>query len=709
MPSMPRTDRHRPSRTLARALVLVLLTTLGPAASLAASPSPSTGPSPAAAATDEVLVRFRDGTSPETRAAIASRYGLSSPSDTQATPDNPRGDRGDRTARAETLRTERYGSTGRSLATLRRLLTADPNVVAVAANGRYELQPDPLTPADPSDEPFYEDLWALDNHGQTISGNTIQTGTPGIDIDGLQAFAHEQGDPGVVVAVIDDGIDFSHVDLADRAWTNPGESGDGRETNGIDDDANGFVDDVNGWDFCNNDNTVHDPGEDDHGTHVAGTIAASRNGIGTVGVAPGITLMAVKFIDEGSFCGSDAMAIDAIDYAASFGVHIINASWGGSSYNALLETAIAESGALVVAAAGNYNEDIDQPGSHFYPASFTLANVVSVAAVDQKGKRAVFSNYGDVGVDIAAPGTNILSTYPAIGGCVSSCYAWSAGTSMAAPHVTGVAALIGSRSGSVLADPLQLRARLLGTGTLLSSTTGLTATGRLVNAYRAVDPVAPVALPVNRHGINSGTVITDTTVSTSMTWPAATDDLSGVATYWLMRSANGGSWGTITSTATTRSAKRDFVFGTEYRFRLRARDRAGNIGAAVDGPVVKASLVQEATSLATYAGSWTTTTHSSASGGKVRTSTTPGSSVVFRFTGRAIGIVAPKGSTRGSVKVYVDGAYVQTISLYRATPLSRIVIFARSWETGGTHTVRLVTASTSGRTRVDIDGAVILK
>ncbi len=132
----------------------------------------------------------------------------------------------------------------------------------------------------------------------------------------------------------------------------------------------------------------------------------------------------------------------------------------------------------------------------------------------------------------------------------------------------------------------------------------------------------PVALPVNRHGINSGTVITATTVSTSMTWPAASDDLSGVASYWLMRSANDGSWGTITSTTTARSAKRDFVFGTEYRFRLRARDRAGNIGAAVDGPVVKASLVQEATSLATYTGAWTTASSASASGGKLRFTTT---------------------------------------------------------------------------------------
>lgn len=689
MALMSRPNRHRLARTLAPALSVLLLASLAPSGLLAAD------------VTDEVLVRFRDGTPPEVRAAIARQYGLSAPGQARSRG----GPQGDRQGLAQTLTTERYESTGRSLATLRRLLEADPNVVAVAPNGRYELAVDP---SGPTDEAFYDELWGLHNRGQTISGLTTQTGTSGVDIDGLQAFAHELGDPDLVVAVIDDGIDFSHPDLADRAWTNPGESGDGRETNGIDDDANGFVDDVHGWDFCNGDKTVYDANQGGHGTHVAGTIAASRNGIGTVGVAPGIQLMALKFITN-SGCGMDQMAIDAVDYAARMGAHLINASWGGPGYNEALETAIRRSDALFVAAAGNYNADIDQAGQHFYPASFTLPNVVSVAAIDQRGNRAAFSNYGHVGVDIAAPGTNILSTWPANPDCASPCYVWSAGTSMAAPHVTGVAALIGSRQGSVLNDPIQLKARLLATGTPLASTAGLTVTGDLVNAYRGVDPVAPVALPVNRHGINVGTVITATTVSTSMTWPAASDDLSGVATYWLLRSADGGSWGTITSTATARSARRDFVFGTEYRFRLRARDRAGNIGPAVDGQVVKASLVQEGTSLATYGGTWATASSASASGGKVRYSTTPGSSVEFAFIGRSIGIVAPKSSTRASVKVYVDGVYVRTVSLHRSTGLARVVVYATSWATTGPHRVKLVTVATSGRTRVDIDAAVILK
>ena len=102
----------------------------------------------------------------------------------------------------------------------------------------------------------------------------------------------------VVVAVIDDGVDFSQPDLAGQAWVNPGESGGGKETNNVDDDANGYIDDVNGWDFCHDDKTVHDPDDDFHGTHVSGTIAAKLDGAGIVGLAPGVKLMALKFLGD---------------------------------------------------------------------------------------------------------------------------------------------------------------------------------------------------------------------------------------------------------------------------------------------------------------------------------------------------------------------------------------------------------------------------
>ena len=138
---------------------------------------------------------------------------------------------------------------------------------------------------EPTDEPGWELLLGPPQHGPA---DIDVPGTPNIDIDGLEAYSVTLGDPAVVVAVIDDGVDFGRPDLVDRAWSNPGESGDGKETNGVDDDGNGYIDDVHGWDFCNDDNTVHDFDEDYHGTHVAGTIAASLDGQGVVGVAPNV-------------------------------------------------------------------------------------------------------------------------------------------------------------------------------------------------------------------------------------------------------------------------------------------------------------------------------------------------------------------------------------------------------------------------------------
>ena len=208
-------------------------------------------------------------------------------------------------------------------------LESDPRVKSVSVDHKRFRE------ADPTGEPYWHELWGLDNTGQDIYQGLPGTGgTVDADIDGRQALGITTGTASTVVAVIDDGVDFSHPDLAARAWTNPGESGpDGhggdKATNGIDDDGNGYIDDVHGWDFCHDDNTVHDFDDDFHGTHVAGIIAASLDGEGVVGVAPGISLMALKFLGDDPSCGYDSQAIAAIAYAKSFGVKIANASWGG--------------------------------------------------------------------------------------------------------------------------------------------------------------------------------------------------------------------------------------------------------------------------------------------------------------------------------------------------------------------------------------------
>jgi len=147
-----------------------------------------------------------------------------------------------------------------------------------------------------ADEPRFGELWALNNTGQSVNGTA---GSPDVDLNGSEASTVTQGNPNLVVAVIDDGVDFTHPDLAGRKWVNPGESGGGKEGNGRDDDVNGYVDDVNGWDFVNNDNMVHNSPNDTHGTHVAGTIAASINGGSVVGVAPNVKIMALNFLGSG--------------------------------------------------------------------------------------------------------------------------------------------------------------------------------------------------------------------------------------------------------------------------------------------------------------------------------------------------------------------------------------------------------------------------
>ncbi len=592
-------------------------------------------------------------------------------------------------------------------------LRADAHVQRVSIDHRRYRDADPTT------EPGWNELWGLENTGQVIyQGQPGTEGSPDADIDGRQALGITTGDPGTVVAVIDDGVDFGHPDLAGREWTNPGESGGGRETNGLDDDNNGYIDDVHGWDFCHDDNTVHDVSNDFHGTHVAGTIAASLNGIGVVGVAPNVSIMALKFIGGPSEeCGNDSQAIAAIAYAKSFHIHIANASWGGRG--ALdsapeLYDAIKTSGMLFVAAAGNANDDNDTDPLPSLPASFDLPNILSVAAIDNSGGLASFSNYGQKTVDIAAPGEGILSalpagTIPGLYTCSLPCWSWLDGTSMAAPHVSGTAALVASLLPGLAADPNALKARLLATGKADEATAGMTVTGRVVDAFRALDTVGPIARAPSSFGFTVGTTMGSTSIPTHVGWAIATDDASGVAAYGLQTRTGTGSWVTAIGATTARSTSRTLTFGRTYGFRDRARDGAGNWGAFATGPAIAPLRYQDSSSRVTYNRSWRTYSTSSASGGHTHYATRAGAAATFRFTGRAFALIAPKGPTRGSLKLYVDGVYVGTVSLFRSRSVSRIVVAARSWSTSGAHTVRAVVVGTLHHPRVDIDAFAILR
>jgi subtilisin family serine protease len=248
-------------------------------------------------------------------------------------------------------------------------------------------------------------------------------------INAPEAWAQGHTGEGVVVAVVDTGVDGSHRELTRSMWVNPGEI----PGNGIDDDGNGYVDDVAGWDFVADDNTPNDA--NGHGTHVAGTIAAANDGYGSTGVAFDATIMPVRVLDAGG-SGSIYDVAAGIRYAVDNGADVINLSLGGG-YSSVLYSALAyaaENGVFVVAAAGN--ESAVAPG---YPASFSsrLTNVLSVGAFDSADSRASFSNrVGTSGaLQVDAPGVGIYSSLP------GNRYALYSGTSMATPHVAGLAAL----------------------------------------------------------------------------------------------------------------------------------------------------------------------------------------------------------------------------------------------------------------------------
>ena len=327
-----------------------------------------------------------------------------------------------------------------------------------------------------SNDPMMEQLWGLKNSGQKDSAGNA--GVAGLDINVQKAWDIQTGSKKMIVAVIDTGIDNNHPDLKDNMWTNTAEL-NGKA--GVDDDGNGVIDDIYGY------NAVTDSGDpmDDqgHGSHCSGTIGAKGNdGKGIVGVNWNVSLMAVKFLDKNG-SGTLENAIKAIDYATKMGAKVMSNSWGGGGFSQTLLDAIKRSeaaGAIFIAAAGNDASNNDSTPS--YPASYAVNTIVSVAAIDNVGAKASFSNYGKNSVHIGAPGVNI---YSSTGGKYDS---WS-GTSMATPHVSGVAALLWANEPLLTAK--EIKQRLLTTARPVAGLRGKTRTGAMVDAFAALTNVIP--------------------------------------------------------------------------------------------------------------------------------------------------------------------------------------------------------------------------
>jgi subtilisin family serine protease len=333
-------------------------------------------------------------------------------------------------------------------------------------------------------DPMFDQLWGLHNTGQ--SGGKYDA-----DIDAPETWDNNT-DSSIVVGIIDTGIDYDHEDLTANIWVNSNEIAG----NGIDDDNNGYIDDIHGINAITN---TGDPMDDQaHGTHVAGTIGAvGNNGIGVTGINWNVKMMGLKFLDQnGSGYSSDA--IKALEYAImmktehNVNIKLTSNSWGGGGYSQAMYDAIQASeqaGMLFIAAAGN--ESLDNDSSPNYPSNYELQSVIAVAATDDNDNLSDFSCFGANSVDLAAPGSNILSTIP------GNQYASYSGTSMATPHVAGAVALLwAAYPNDSYAD---IKAKLMGTVDQLDSLSGKMVTGGRLNINNAVgcDPNNPPQLQVS--------------------------------------------------------------------------------------------------------------------------------------------------------------------------------------------------------------------
>jgi len=667
--------RHRARRRLGALAVLLGATLLIPMPAAAHGPLGAGVPTASTGVVDRLIVTYRKGTTEAARRGV--RLGASS-----------------KLVRTlDLIHADVVTPVGTSLSAAMAALRSDPRVAAVQVDHKLYLD------SDPTQEPDYPNQWGLENTGGTSFEGLDQV--PDVDIDASAAWGSVTG-AGVTVAVIDDGVDFAHPDLASQAWTNPGESGGGKETNGVDDDGNGYVDDVHGANVCFDaaDGVLHVAGADFHGTSVSSVIAGAANGVGMTGVAPDARIMGVRFLISDK-CDTDSYAVLAIQYAVAMGAKIINASWGGPFPSPALEAAISaanDAGVLFIAASGN-----DGSSLKHWPAASDLPNVLSIGAIDPDGTMAPYSNYGSW-VDLAAPGTDICLARATPFSTATFC-GWS-GTSFATPFVAGEAALLAQAQPSLLGNPGALRSKLILSGWKGgSSVASKTNSGRVLDVATGLDFTLPdQPLPVTASA-RVDTTIGESTAVTHLVWPYATD-ANGIDAYRVRyRPTTSGTWTWATTSTTNRYVDPTLSISKSYIVEIRARDGGGNEGVLTFG--LKLVRSQEDAPAIAYSGTWTRASSSSASKGFTKYATKAGASATFSFTGKGVALVAPRSTTRGSAKVYVDGAYVRTISLYSSSAGGRRVMFSQVWAASGAHTVKLVVSGTSGHPRFDIDAFLV--
>jgi hypothetical protein len=449
----------------------------------------------------------------------------------------------------------------------------------------------------------------------------------------------------VVVAVLDTGADWDHEDLTDNIWNNDDEA-----ENGVDSDSNGYEDDIRGWDFVNDDN---DPDDDHvgtyHGTHVSGTIGAEGdNGIGMTGVNWSVSIVPLKILDaNGDGFVSDEIV--AIDYAIANGANVINASFSGGSYSQFEYNAIRDArdaGVLFVAAAGN--DGADNGHVPAYPASYDLDNIIAVAATDQNDDLASFSNFGATAVDITAPGVWIYST------TAGDSYQYSSGTSMATPHIAGLAALIWADNAGFTYD--QVKERILNGVDVLPSLTGNVLMAGRINANKSINPGS---VPDAPSGLGVGALSTS---EIDLSWTDDADDESG---FKIERKTDlVGSYSHIVTVAANVVSYGDTGLndGTSYHYRVRAFNAAGDSAPSEDNAMTPLAAPSNLSAVAVSGSridlSWTD--HSSVeSGWKIERKVGPGG------TYAEIAVVGANVSTYGNIGLDTSTTYYYRVKAYK--------------------------------------------
>lgn len=355
-----------------------------------------------------------------------------------------------------------------------------PEVELVEPNYVYNLEAEQSPPSSEeliANDPDLIKQWGLQNIGQPDGWG--RPGRVGIDSGVVKGWAIQKGSRNIIVATIDSGVNYNHPDFQENIWINTAEQ---LGKAGVDDDNNGYVDDIHGYDFVNSDG---DPMDDHgHGTHVASIIGSrGNNQLGMAGVNWEVSLMPIKFASkEGK--GTLDLGIRSILYATKMGARIVNNSWGGKGYSEILTRVVEEANQkniLFIAAAGN--SGWDNSDSPIYPASLKNENVISVAAFDQQGQLWTGSCYGSTTVHIGAPGVEVWGLW-------FDKYRPMTGTSMAAPHISGVAALILAQEPQLTVA--ELKDRILRTARPVANLRNKTITGATADAFLALTNQAPV-------------------------------------------------------------------------------------------------------------------------------------------------------------------------------------------------------------------------